>query len=303
MGSKTVILVTGATGMAGTEVCAHLATLPDVEVRATLHSPEKRRLLPDSVHAVPFDTENPTTVDAALEGVDRLFLLTPGGPPGPVATRVVLEAAKAHSLERIVKLSSLDPHSQPQAPTDLWAIETETMVQDAGIPFTFLRPPWFNQNFTLGYFVPMVMQRVLAMPFGDGVAGWVDTRDIATVVGKALLEDGHEGQIYTPTGPATISLTEIAAILSQVTGCEIPFQHLTDDQWVEAVLAAGRLEVDARATLALISKTRDGHATQVTDDVERITGEKPRSFEQFARDHAPLLTSLANTPLPPHMMK
>ena len=298
MGSKTVILVTGATGMAGTEVCAHLATIPGVEVRAALHSPEKRRLLPESVTAVPFDTEKPATVDAAFEGVDKLFLLTPGGPPGPIATRVVVEAAKSHPVQGIVKLSSLDPNSQPQAPTDLWALETEAMVRDTGIPFTFLQPPWFDQNFTLGYFVPMVMQRLLALPFGDGVAGWVDTRDIAAVAARALLEDGHEGRTYTPTGPATISLGEIAETLSQVTGCEIRFQHLTDDQWVEAMLAAGRLEVDARATLALISKTRDGHATQLTDDVERVTGAKPRSFAQFARDHAEILTSLANTPPP-----
>ncbi len=299
MGSKTVILVTGATGMAGTEVCAHLATLPGVEVRAALHSLEKRRLLPESVTAVPFDIDKPATVDAAFAGVDRLFLLTPGGPPGPIATRVVLEAMKSHPVERIVKLSSLAPSSQPQAPTDMWALETEAMVRDSGIPFTFLQPPWFNQNFTLGYFVPMIMQRLLAMPFGDGIAGWVDTRDVAAVAAKALLEDGHEGQVYTPTGPAAINLTEIAEMLSRATGCEIRFQHLTDDQWVEAMLAAGRLEVDARATLALISKTRDGHATQVTDDIERITGEKPRSFEQFAIDHAAVLTSLANTPLPP----
>lgn len=298
MGSKTVILVTGATGMCGTEVCAHLATLPGIEVRAALHSPEKRRLLPDSVTTVPFDVEQPATVAAALEGVDRLFLLTPGGPPGPIATRVVLDALKSHPVERIVKLSSLDPTSQPQAPTDLWALETEAMVRESGIPFTFLQPPWFDQNFTLGYFVPMVMQRHLAMPFGDGRAAWIDTRDLARVAARALLDDGHEGKIYTPTGPKLITLTEIAEILSRATGCDIRFQHLTDDQWVEAMLAAGRLEVDARATLALISKTRDGHATQLTDDVENVTGEKPLSFEQFASDHAAFLTQLANTPPP-----
>lgn len=300
MGSKTVILVTGATGMAGTEVTARLVREPGVEVRAALHSPEKRRLLPAGVEGVPFDTGDPATVAAALEGVDRLFLLTPGGPPGPPATRAVLEAAKRNgSLRRIVKLSSLDPHRRPQAPTDLWALEAEAMVRDSGIPCTFLRPPWFDQNFTHGYFVPMVMQHLLALPFGDGRAAWVDTRDIAALAAVTLLEDGHEGRVYTPTGPEAITLSQIAAVLSEVTGREIRFRHLSDDEWVAAMLAAGRHEVDARATLALIAKTRDGHATQVTGDVERLTGEKPRSFERFARDHAEALTALADAPPPP----
>ncbi len=300
MGSKTVILVTGATGIAGAEVCAQLATKPSVEVRATLHSPEKRQFLPDSVTVVPFDTDDPATVDAAFDGVDKLFLLTPGGPPGPPATQVIMDAAKRHSVSAVVKLSSIDPNGQPQAPTDLWALEAEAMVRDTGIPFTFLRPPWFNQNFTRGYFAPMVMQNMLTLPFGEGLTGWIDTRDIAAVAATALTEDGHEGKTYTLTGPAAISMTEIATILSEVTGRTIGFQHLTDEQWIGAMLAMGRTEVDAHATLALIAKTRDGHLTQVTDDFERLVGRKPRTFEEFARDHAGLLTALANTP-PPEM--
>ncbi|MEM7584405.1 MAG: NAD(P)H-binding protein, partial [Acidobacteriota bacterium] len=278
MGSKTVVLVTGATGIAGAEVCAQLATIPSVEVRATLHSVEKRRFLPESVSTVPFEAENPASVDAAFEGVDKLFLLTPGGPPGPPATRAIMDAAQKHGVSRIVKLSSIAPELQPQAPTDLWALEAEAMVKDSGIPYTFLRPPWFNQNFTRGYFAPMVMQHVLALPFGDGVTGWIDTRDIAAVAAVALMEDGHAGQAYTLTGPAAISLSDIAGILSEVTGHAIHFQHLTDEQWVQAMLAMGRAEVDAHATLALISKTRDGHLPHVTDEVERLTGNKARTF-------------------------
>ena len=146
----------------------------------------------------------------------------------------------------------------------------------------------------------MVMQNVLALPFGDGLTGWIDTRDIAAVAAAALTEDGHQGETYTLTGPAAISMTEIAATLSEVTGRNIVFQHLTDEQWVQSMLAMGRTEVDAHATLALIAKTRDGHLTQTTDEVERLIGRKPRTFEEFARDHAELLTMLANTP-PPEM--
>ncbi len=295
MDPKTVMLVTGATGMVGLEVCRQLAGIPGIEVRAALHSPEKADLLPPEVTPVPFDFQDPSTVDAALQGADRLFLSTPGGPIGPPATRVIVEAAEIHHPQRIVKLSSFLPERPPQAPTDLWALETEAMVRDSGISYTLLQPPWFDQNFSQGYFVPMVAQGILALPFGEGRAAWVDTGDVAAVAVKALLEDGHDGQTYAPTGPEPVTLSEIAAALSRVTGREIRFVHLTDGQWIEASQAAGQPEEVARATLALISKTRDGHhADEITGDIERLTGRKPRSFAHFAADHGEMLRSLVS---------
>ncbi len=292
--TKTTILVTGATGQAGAEVCAELAKLPEIEVRAGVHTPEKRDRLPPGVTPVPFDVEAPATVAAALEGAEKMFLLTPGGPVGPPATRVITEAVKDSDVRYIVKLSSLDPERQPQAPTDLWAQEAEAMVRETGIPHTFLRPPWFFQNFYTGYFVPMLMQRTLALPFGDGRAGWLDTRDLAAMVATAMAEDGHEGKIYTPTGPATVTLHEIAAALSEATGQQVRYQPLTDDEWIAHLTSAGAPREAALATLALMAKTRDGHATDLTDDVERVTGRKPRSLEEFARDHRELLSSLVS---------
>ena len=244
---------------------------------------------------VPFDTEAPETVAAALEGADKLFLLTPGGPIGPPATRVIIEAVKDSNIRYIVKLSSLDPERQPQAPTDLWALETEAMVRETGIPHTFLRPPWFFQNFHAGYFLPMLAQRMLALPFGNGRAGWLDSRDLAAMVARLMTEDGHAGKIYTPTGPATITLHDIAAALSEATGQEIRYQPLTDEQWVASVTATGAPQEVAFATLALMAKTRDGLATDLTDDVERVTGRKPRSLEDFVHDHRELLNSIVTS--------
>lgn len=295
MQSKTTILVTGSTGQAGAEVCAALSNLPDIDVRAGFHTPEKRDRLPSGVTPVPFDTDDPATVSAALEGADKLFLLTPGGPMGPPATRVIIDAAKASDVRYIVKLSSLDPERPPQAPTDLWALETENMVRDTGIPHTFLRPPWFFQNFHAGYFLPMLMQRVLALPFGDGRAGWLDSRDLAAMVARLMTEDGHDGKIYTPTGPVTITLHDIAAAFSAATGQEIRYKPLTDEEWVGAMTATGAPPEAAYATLALMAKTRDGLAADLTDDVELVTGQKPRSLETFVKDHQEVLSAIVSS--------
>lgn len=292
---ETVVLVTGATGQAGVEVVRELLQREGVRVRAGVRTPEKARRLPPTVEVVPFDTERPATLDAALDGVDALFLLTPGGPPGPPATRAIVDAAANHRdrLRRVVRLSSLAPERQPQAPTDLWALETEAMVRELGVPHTILRPTWFFQNFSRGYFTPMVAQRALALPFGDGAAAWIDSRDIAAVAATALTEPGHEGATYTPTGPRLVTVAEIAAAMSEAAGVEIRYLPLDDEQWLAGCRAMGMPEMAARATLALLAKTRDGHTTDLTDDVLRVTGREPRSLETWARDHAADLRTLA----------
>lgn len=291
--TQSVILVTGATGAIGIEVCAALASSPRFRVRAALHSPSKKSLLPEDVDTVPFDFQDEGSVDEALEGVDKLFLLAPGGPTGPPFTRAVVERLARHSVRQIVKQSSYAPSTEPQAPTDLWALETEAMVEQTGIPWTFLRPPWCNQNFTRGYFAPMVASGVLALPFGDGKAGWIDTRDVGEVA-RVIFEEGetHHGEAYTLTGPEVVSLHDIAGCLSRAAGEEIVYRPLSDQEWIEACLATGQPMEAARSTLALISKTRDGLANEVTDVVERLTGSPPCSFETWAQDNSDQVKAL-----------
>lgn len=288
---QKVVLVTGATGNIGTEVCIALAQQPNLQVRATLRNPAKRATLPANVHTVPFDFQDPASIDAALDGVDQLFLLAPGGPFGPAYTRAVIDQLGNHRVSYIVKQSSYEPGGEYGVPTDIWALETEKMVDDTGIPWTFLQPPWCSQNFSRGYFVPMIMQGVLALPFGDGRSGWLDARDIGDMTVRILTEDGHAGQRYCPTGPRAISLHEIAALLSEASGREIAYRPLSDQEWLESCRMIGMPIEAAIATLALIGKTRDGHAARITDDVEKVTGNAARSFEQFARDHGDQIRS------------
>jgi uncharacterized protein YbjT (DUF2867 family) len=287
------IMVTGATGRTGVELCHQLAAIPGVAVRAATHSPHKRALLPSSVETVAFDVADAAGVAAAFRGADALFAVMPGGPPGPLGSAVMAGAARAAGIQRIVKLSSYDPENDHPTPTDRWAVESEARLADSGIPCTFLRPPWFYQNFHNGYFTPMLLRGALPLPFGEGRSGWIDCRDVAAVAVKALLEDGHAGEAYTLTGPRAISLAEIAAVLSRVTAQEIRYVPLSDEQWVALGRSAGLSDDEVFGILALMAKTRDGHAARLTTEVERILGRAPLSFEQYAVDHAAALTALA----------
>jgi len=290
--STQVVVVVGATGRTGLELCSELAKKPGVIVRAAVHTPAKATGLPESAQRVRFDINDASSVTAAFTGAHKLFLLTPRGGLGPIYTRMLADAARRAGIRSLVKLSSFEPEIQPQSPADLWALDSEKALREAEIPHTVLRPNWFFQNFHTGYFQPLLAQRVLPLPFGQGLAGWIDCRDIAAVAAKVLLEPGHLGLTYELTGPAAISLEEIASVLSRASGQEIRYLPLSERDWLERARAAGYPDHEAWGILAHIAKTRDGHAARLTDDVERLLGRKPISFEQYAQDYAPQLRAL-----------
>lgn len=292
MGKQALILVTGATGGIGAEVCAALASHPDLAVRAGLRNPAKRSSLPANVETVSFDFEDPATIDAAMQGVDKVFLLAPGGPVGPPFTRNVVDVIKKHPIRQIVKQSSFEPGSEQGIPTDIWAEEQESMVRELGIPWTFLQPPWCNQNFTRSYFAGMVALGTIELPFGEGRAGWIDARDIGAIAARIFTEEGHDGKSYCITGPKAISLFDVAHLLSQASGRQITYRPLSDAEWLDRCQMMGMPPEAGQAALALIAKTRAGGAERITDEVERLLGRPALSFEQFAQDYAEEIRNL-----------
>lgn len=290
--AEPLSLVTGATGTTGKLVIKELLQRPGIRVRAAVRSLEKARtLLPPGVEVVQMDYRQPQTVSAAMQGVTRLFLLTPGGSEQVEQVWVAVESARAAGVERIVRLGSLQAQdSGPTTQVERWCQMTEQMVARSGIPWTFLRPTWFDQDFTELYFAPQVRSGLLLAPLGEGRAAWVDCRDVAAVAAVALTEPAHEGQAYTLTGPEVIGLPEIMATLSRVAGRRIRYYdapELPQRLFVRYILGFPVRDVDAM--LELTAKLRNGYLKHLTNDVERVLGRRPLSFEQFAQEHAALL--------------
>jgi uncharacterized protein YbjT (DUF2867 family) len=286
MGNDKIIVVTGATGTTGKLVVRELLKRTGVRVRAAVRSVEKARALFSGADLVTMDYTRPETVRAAVEGADALFLLTPGGSGQIEQTWVTTQAARAAGIRRIVKLGSL---AAPGTQVERWCGMSEDMVASVAAEPTFLRPSWFDQNFTELYFAPTVRRGLVVAPMGEGLAGWIDCRDIAAVAAVTLTEEGHAGKTYTLTGPSLIGVREIVAVLSRAAGRTIRYFDAPESVQRFLVRLAGMPPRDVAAITELIGKLRDGHLTDVTDDVAHVLGRAPISFEQFAADHAAAL--------------
>jgi uncharacterized protein YbjT (DUF2867 family) len=272
-----MILVTGSTGKVGQELVRELSK-SGASFKVGVRAPGKTAGAP----AVPFDFDRPETFGPALAGVDGLFLLTSGGTGREIGA---VDAAKRAGVKHVVKLS-------------VWGAEGEGFVfgrehravekhlEASGLPWTFLRPNGFMQNFVTAHAASIKGQGAFFLCAGDSRYSIIDARDIGAVAAKALTESGHLGKAYTLSGPEALSNAQMAEKISSATGKAVRYVDMPEPEYKKTMMGSGLPEPFVDAFIDLQRFYRRGAAVAVTPDVEDLLGRKPGSFDQFARDHA-----------------
>jgi uncharacterized protein YbjT (DUF2867 family) len=281
-----LITVTGSTGTIGRELVRLLAAA-GAEVRAVYRDATQAQSLPP-VARVQADLDDPRQRDTALIGTTRLFLLTGNDPDfGRVQTAVVETAARL-GVEHLVKLSALgaSDHSLSSIARDHWAVEQA--IQRTRIPWTFLRPHAFMQNWLGDVAATVRAESVIYAPIGDGRVPFIDTRDIAAVAAEVLLHpEAHVGKKYVLTGGAAVGYADLAAALSAIVGRTITYRPISMEQARARLAARGVAPATIDATLAIAAYQRDGGPTAVVSPtVERLLRRPARRISEFVRDYA-----------------
>ncbi len=276
-------LVTGATGTVGRDV-TKLLSKKGAAVRAGVRDQAKARpRFDDGIALATFDFEDDSPFAGALDGVAKVFLLPPLMPNQVEVANAFVDAAKRAGVRHIVKLSAIGADASPPYTFGKWHAANEQHIRESGLAFTFLRPNSFMQNF-ITYFPPR--DGAIYLPWGNGKASFVDTRDISAVAAEALTSDGHEGKTYTLTGPAALGIAEVASILSETAGREINYVDVPESAARDGMRQAGLPQWQVEPLLELHATNKQNRWTAVTADVEKVTGTPPIDFAQFARDYA-----------------
>jgi len=280
-----VILVTGATGRTGSEVVKELIAKGE-QVRALVRDPERAEAIRGpGVELLVGDLEKPETWDAALNGVDKAFLLSPEGPQMAELHGKFAEAANNAGVRHLVRMSILVANPDSPLAIGKWHGEADQNVANSGIPYTIIRPAYFMQNI-IGSARMIAMEGAFPGAMGDGKVGVIDTRDIGNVAATILTSDGHEGKTYPLTGPESLSLGELAGKLSAVLGKEVKYVNVSQADAKSGMMAMGMPDWMADGWAAMATMISTGAANMVTPMVKEVTGQEPRSFDQFARDYA-----------------
>ncbi|XXF79991.1 SDR family oxidoreductase [Myxococcaceae bacterium GXIMD 01537] len=281
----TTVLVTGATGTIGSQVVAALKQQDGVAVRVGVRSAAKAAgLVGGNVAAVDFEYDKPEQVKKAVEGVERLFLVTPFTPNQVELAGRLVDAAKAAGVRHIVKLSAFGAAVEPGIQLGRWHRAVEKAIEASGMQWTFLRPNNFMENF-INYYAPDANGHIY-LPWGEAACSFIAGADIAAVAAAALTRAGHENQAYELSGPEAFSVASAAAVIGEVSGRKVAYVDVPESAARKGMLDAGMPAwmVDAMMELHAIDKA--GYAASVTDAVQRVTGRAPMSFARFAGQQA-----------------
>lgn len=216
----------------------------------------------------PFDLLDPTTFDAALDGVTSVFLMRPPQIASGAAFRPFLDACSSRNIGRMAVLSVKGAERNRILPHH--GMEREVMRR--GCDWTMLRPADFMQNLETVHRDDIRSRGRIAVPAGQGTSAFIDVEDVAAVAAKVLTEDGHAGQGYTLTGPEALSFTQVAGVMSEVLGRTITYDPPSILRFVSRRRAEGTPFGMALVMTALYSVQRFGGAAEVAGDVSRLLG-------------------------------
>ncbi|BCM92135.1 NAD(P)H azoreductase [Abditibacteriota bacterium] len=283
--SDARILVTGATGTNGTEL-VKLFAAQGIPVRAMVRDSKRaKEIALPTVEIVEGNFDTPETLKAALEGTERVFLLSNSSENAENQQLSFVRAAQKSGVAHIVKLSQLGAEANSPNRFLRYHAAVEAALRSSGMAYTFLRPNLFMQGL-LNFRSTISSQNAFYAAAGEGQVSVVDIRDIADVAFAALTEPNHEGKTYDLTGPQALTHTEMAQQLSQAIGRTIAFVNVPPQAMQESLLKVGFPLWQAEGLLEEYAEWSQDKAAQVTPHIKEVTGKEPRDFATFARDYA-----------------
>ena len=161
------------------------------------------------------------------------------------------------------------------------------MSAASGLEWTSLRPGSFMQNF-LRYADSVKAAGVFYGCQGDAPIALIDTRDVAAVAARCLVDGGHAGKVYELSGPETLTYAEAAAALATASGRPVAYVDVPPAAARQGMVDAGLPPWLADDLVGLAALFEGPLGRQTTSVVADVTGRPARTFAAFAREHAGL---------------
>jgi uncharacterized protein YbjT (DUF2867 family) len=282
------ILVMGGTGNVGGAVVTELLKRK-ANVRVLARKQPGEGKLPAAVEVAIGDLLDPVSIEQAMQGVDKLFLLTAVVADELTQALIAYGIARRVGMKQVTYLSVFKVEQFRDVPHFASKLAVEQALREFGLPFTILRPGYYIQNDAM-LKDALKGPGIYPMPIGTAGICAVDTRDIAEAAAISLTGEGHEGQTYDLVGPTLISGPGNAATWSKLLGKEVKYTCHNFDQWEQQMRARapGWTAFDLRTMFQGYFDRGFASTEQEVAGVTKLLGHAPRSYEDFAVETAAL---------------
>ena len=285
-GAAMKILVIGGTGNVGAEVVKELQKRK-ADIRLLIRKDSTP--MPPGVEVAIGDLLDPVSVEKAMHGVDKLYLLNAVAPDELTQGLIAYDLAKKLKLKHIVYHSVFRVEHFKDVPHFASKLAIESALREFEVPFTIIRPNYFIQNdATLKD--ALMKAGIYPAPLGNIGISVVDIRDIAEATAIVLTSDEHDGKTYNLNGPEALSGPKAASIWSKLLGKEIRYAGHDMDDFEEQMRKSAPSWSAFDIRMMFQGYLERGFVAE-TGDVEKLTkllGHALRRYEDFAAETAAL---------------
>lgn len=286
--SAPSLLVTGASGKLGRATLEHLLARGITGIVATTRKPEAlAEFSARGVQVRAADFDDPASLDVAFRGVERLLIVSTDALDRPghrfEQHRTAIDAAVRAGVKHVLYTSVV--RADDEASPLLLGFDhrlTEQALRESPLGFTVLRNNWYAENLE-GDLRHGLAAGTMAMASGEGKVGWVLRDDCARAAAWALA-DGFEGRrVLDVTGPQALSLAEVAAALSEVSGKAIAAVSVPPEVRKGILVGVGLPEGFAEILVNSEVAMAQGWLATAPGDVSSLTGQPPRPLAEYLR--------------------
>ena len=282
-----MILLTGATGVAGSSIASEFVARRQ-PVRVLVHNRAKAKRLENAptVEVVEGDMSDRGSLASALDGVERVLMISAPLMNMVETQRTFIDACKAAGIRHVIKFSGLDARPDTRFPFGLMHLEIEKYLEASGLAWTHLRPTGFMQEY-LREAPSISNDGALYLPLGDVRLNPVDVTDVAKVAFLLLRDGGHEGERLPLTGPEALTMGEIADRISRAIGGAVRYVPISPEQRLQELKAHGiPAEIADALDEQVTERLKGGIESHVDLSTHRLFNIKPTTFLEFAQRNA-----------------
>lgn len=281
------ILITGATGNLGNATVKELVkkVTPEniaVLVRDATKADDLKQL---GVEIRTGNYDDSATLVSAFTGIDKLLFVS----GSEIENRMqqhenVVKAAKEAGVKHVVYTSFMRKDETENSPIAMVAqshLKAEELLKESGMVYTFLKNGLYMDILPMFLGEKVIENGVIYLPAGDGKTAFTLRNDMALVNAEVLTTEGHENKVYNIANNEAVTFSDIADILTEISGKTITYTSPTPDEFIKTLTDAGVPVEMAHFSLAFASGMKAGEFSETSNDIEKLTGRKPTSIKQF----------------------
>jgi len=275
------ILVTGATGNTGS-ILVPMLLQAGQQVRAFVRDAEKAQPLKDAgAEIYTGDLDDSASIDKALEDIDKVYLCTWNGPTASSQGRNIIEAIlRVGSNPYVVRHSAFGSEGSRIIQQ---IKEVDALLKKSGLRWSAIKPTFFMQNLMMA--APSIKNGgQIYWDWAEGKASMVDIRDVAGSAFGALTGKAEQGKEYILTGPQAISMHDVAASFKRILNKDIQYIPVPHQASKESMLGMGFPEFIVDGYMELNEGFSENFADVTTDNVKILSGNAPKSIDDFVSD-------------------